>query len=232
MSASMAEPIEVEETKADATAWLLVGPLGSGKSMAASHVLDMLTRRGEVPHHTEFSDYVRYEFEAEFGEDTDDNSLGAWAAEKRRANGRDYFADRMAGELSGPVPASTHVVVSGVRSPTTPPCFREQFENVVVVVMWAFPAVRQRRVSEDEHAFAERNEREMEEWGCKEFFLDPDQYDYVIPNNVDDEENLRSAICRIVGQEVAGDRDASMYEKAPWHQSEDERRSLMGVHSI
>lgn len=207
------------ETADDSYAWLFAGPLGSGKTTAAKHAMHALDTRGVFTAMVEYSDYVRYLYEQEGpgGDDVDDNGLGRWAAEMRNANGTDYFTERLASEVGGPTPQAQHVVVSGVRSPTTPPVFEEHFDRVITVVLWALPELRFSRVSEDREAFNERNDREMEGWGCREFYLDQAQYDYVVPNNNNEEELLSLAITQIVLDEYDGSRDASVYRKAPWH---------------
>lgn len=212
------DPEKMDVDMPPTTAWLLAGPLGSGKSYAANLVCEALERRGVMPHVEEFSNYVRYRYEnATNDSEVDDNGLGEWAAIQRDQHGRDHFAHGLASELDGPVPASTHVIVAGVRSPTTPPVFEEYFDDVVTIAMWALPHIRFTRVDEDEEAFDERNEREMQEWECKDFYLDEDAYDYIIPNNFNDEEALRANVRRVVYAEYDGSRDADVFEQAPWH---------------
>lgn len=227
------------DTADDSYAWLLAGPLGCGKSLAAKHLQYALDSRGEFTGVVEFSDYVRYLYEQEGpgGEGSDDdNQLGVWAAEVRKDKGIDYFAERLASEVGGPQPQARHVIITGVRSPTTPPVFDEHFDVVNTIVLWAFPELRFRRVHEergtDRETFEERNEREMEEWDCREFFIDPANYDYVVPNNYDDEELLAMAITRIGLDVYNGDRDASIYEHAPWHATREQRTRLAEVHPL
>lgn len=225
------DPEEIDYEPRETTAWLLAGPLGSGKTLAAEIARRALEERGEMPHVDEFSNYVRWRYEAATASNggVDDNSLGEWAAEMRDSNGRDYFAKGLASELNGPVPASTHVIVSGVRSPTTPPVFADHFDNVVTIALWALPGTRMRRVEESEDAFRERDRRELWEWECKDFYLEDDTADYIVPNNVDDEENLSASIRRVVFAEYDGSRDAEPFETpfSPLEWTRDDEVSIL-----
>lgn len=165
---------------------LFVGLPGAGKTAATETAEDVLD--GVTSH--EVSDYVRYAYEAETGGEAGDNELGRWAAEKKDENGNGHFVRELAVSLHGPVPASRNINIAGVRSPEEADAVRDVFgpSNVTIITIWTLPDLRFERLQSREgeytvEEFEERRERELWDWGCIEFFTDPEYYDYIVPNN-------------------------------------------------
>jgi len=176
----------------DQHAFVLAGLPGCGKSTAAQKIVRELQMRSDDPAvSTEVSDYVRALFKAANDDDVNDNELGRWAAEQKREHGNDYFVRGMAELWHGD--DKPHAVISGVRSPAEAEAVRDVFgpEHTTVIAIWTLPDKRFKRkygdkVSKDHpkwETFQERNEREIHEWGCVDFFVDPDLTDYIVTNN-------------------------------------------------
>lgn len=197
----------------DQHAFVLAGPVGCGKSTAAEHIVTELTEgRDEDATSTEVSDFVRALFNAEHSDEVDDNELGRWAADKKDAHGNGYFVRAMA-ELWRD-DSNPHVVISGVRSPEEATAVRDVFgsANTTVISIWTLPDVRfERRYGEipsEEHpeweTFQERNEREIHEWNCLDFYVDENLYDYILTNN-GTAAALRIDVAAIIDHDVFGD---------------------------
>ena len=177
---------------ADQHAFVLAGLPGCGKSTAAHIIETELENNYEAATATEVSDYVRTKFEAAHDDgDVNDNGLGRWAAEQKQENGDGFFVRQMVQHwLSDEAP---HVIISGVRSPEEAEAVRDGFgdENTTVIAVWTLPDIRFERkygdVPSEDHSewetFQERNEREIHEWDCLDFFVDADLYDYIVTNN-------------------------------------------------
>lgn len=198
----------------DQHAFVLVGLPGCGKSTAAQKIVREIEQgRKETATSTEVSDYVRALFKAETaGEDVNDNQLGRWAAEQKREHGNDYFVRGMAELWHGN--DKPHTVISGVRSPAEAEAVRDVFgpENTTVIAIWTLPDERfERKYGEPpstDHpewtTFQERNEREIHEWGCVEFFVNADLSDYIVTNN-GSIAALRVELASIIDHEVYDD---------------------------
>jgi hypothetical protein len=151
---SSTEPHESEKQTQQPDVFLFVGLKGAGKTCGAERAREQLTDTTLVEFSdVEFSDYVQDSFK----------------------RSKDYV------ENTNYTPQN--LVVSGVRSPEGAEAFREAFDNVTTVVIWTLPEIRYNRLTTDMDTFVDRKSRELWDWGCIEFFTDPDQYDYVIPNN-------------------------------------------------
>ncbi len=195
------QTVNGEPSKIDANVFLFIGLPGTGKTYAAEVAAETLDGTSH-----EFSDYVRYAYEAETGGETDDNSLGEWAAQKKAEEGADHFARGLCTSLSqGGIPRSKNMCVAGVRSPEEAEAFRERFTNVTAVSIWTLPDIRYDRLEEREGdysytTFHERKQRELWEWNCIKFFTDDDYYDYIIPNNFEKDlfENKVNSVCNFV----------------------------------
>jgi Zeta toxin. len=145
---------ESEKQTQQPDVFLFVGLKGAGKTYGAERAREQLTDTTLIDFSdVEFSDYVQDSFK--------------WS--------KDYV------ENTNYTPQN--LVVSGVRSPEEAEAFREAFDNVTTVVIWTLPEIRYNRLTTDMDTFVDRKSRELWDWGCIEFFTDPDQYDYVIPNN-------------------------------------------------
>jgi dephospho-CoA kinase len=174
-------------------AFVLAGLQGTGKSTVASMITDSMSvaTAANTVTSTEVSDFVRALFEADSDEVVNDNELGRWAANQKAAKGNDYFVRAMAELWHGD--DNPHVVISGVRSPAEANAVRDVFgaEHTTVIALWTLPDLRFERkydaVPSDDHpkweTFHERDERELHEWNCVEFFCDDDLSDYVLNNN-------------------------------------------------
>lgn len=172
-------------------AFVLAGLPGCGKSTAADIIESELQHNYEAATATEVSDYVRAKFEAAHDDDVDDNELGRWAAEKKQENGDGFFVRQMVQHWV--TDEAPHVIISGVRSPEEAEAVRDGFgrENTTVIAVWTLPDIRFERkygeVPSEDHpeweTFKERNEREIHEWGCLDFFVDAELSDYILTNN-------------------------------------------------
>ena len=213
----------------------LAGLPGSGKSTAAEMIRDELEHRMERAVHTEVSDFCRTLYEKEHdghvddlsGESSDsvetrqaspnDNDLGRWTAKLKEEHGRGYILRKMAETLDDP--DRPHVVISGVRSPEEAEALEDVFGpmNVTTVAIWTLPDLRFERKYGDtpsvEHPkwdeFKERNEREIHEWGCLQFFLEDGPADYVVSNNGDEME-LEGKVASIARHETG---DTSLFSQ-------------------
>jgi len=172
---------ESEKQTQQPDVFLFVGLQGAGKTCGAERAREQLTDTTFV----EFSDYVQGSFKRskDYVENTNDNDLGSWAATQKAEHGRGYFAEGIAEYVENMNHTPQNLVVSGVRSTEEAEAFRETFDNVTTVVIWTLPEIRYNRLTTDLDTFVDRKSRELWDWGCIEFFTDPDQYDYVIPNN-------------------------------------------------
>jgi len=196
----------------DAHVFALAGLPGSGKSTAAEMIRDELELRASLREgatvnesqsdsehrferavHTEVSDFCRTLYEQEHDDTTDDTDLGRWTAELKAEHGRGYILREMSKTLYDE--DRPHVVISGLRSPEEAEAVEDVFgqQNVTTIAIWTLPDLRFERKYGDkpseEHPkwdeFLERNEREVHEWGCVEFFTDSGPADYVVANNGD-----------------------------------------------
>lgn len=193
----------------DPQVFALAGLPGSGKSTAAEMIRDELEHRMERAVHTEVSDFCRTLYEQEVGGSTDDNDLGRWTAQLKEEHGRGYILREMAETLDDP--NRPHVAISGLRSPEEAEAVRDVFgqQNVAVLSIWTLPDLRFERkygaVPSEEHPkwdeFCERNQREIHEWGCLQFFLDGGPADYVVSNN-GDAEQLEGKVASIARHET------------------------------
>lgn len=168
--------------------FVFIGLPGAGKSTAAEMVADL---HDEQMTTFEVSDFVRTQFEAEHddSDEVNDNELGAWAAEKKAEHGNDYFVREMAETIRAP--NCPHVAISGVRSPAEAEAVRDVFSESTVrtVGIWTLPDIRFKRKYGEKpstqhpewETFAERNDRELHEWGAIEFFTG--LADHIVPNN-------------------------------------------------
>jgi len=205
--------------------FLIAGPLGSGKTTVA----EIIERRynGSTTHF-ELSEYVRNKYYAEVGgesvSDSDstngsnrgasevssdsDNSFGAWAEDKK-ADFLGHFGRELADHIATAESDTDAIIVSGIRSPEECWAFEAQFDTVTRAAVWTSPDLRFERkygdMPTDTHPrwenFCERNERELDEWGCKQFYANEsaERADYIIPNN-----GNMGHLKRIVGKMLAG----------------------------
>lgn len=175
----------------DPHVFALAGLPGSGKSTAADIITSELEHRFEKAIHAEVSDFCRTLYEERVGGETDDNSLGQWTAKLKEENGRGYILREMSQTLYNP--KMPHIAISGLRSPEEAEAVRDVFgeENVTVVAIWTLPDLRFERKYGDRPSpdhekwdeFQERNQREIHDWNCVEFFMHEGPADYVVPNN-------------------------------------------------
>lgn len=197
------------ETPSEPHVFALAGLPGSGKSTAAEMMRDELEHRFERATHTEVSDFCRALYEQEHNDTTDDNDLGRWTAQLKDEHGRDYILREMSETLDAD--GRPHIVISGLRSPEEAEAVRDVFgqQNVSVIAIWTLPDLRFERkygaMPSEEHPkwdeFCERNEREIHEWGCLQFFLEDGPADYVVANN-GDESQLEGKVASIVRHET------------------------------
>lgn len=214
-----ADPIgEVE-----ANVFAFIGLPASGKSTA----LDVVRGMGGYPMTDEVSNYVRFRYEnATDDGDVDDNGLGRWAANVKDEKGMGYFVDQWCRTIKGDQQAAHEldskpwdpIALAGIRSPEELDALREHFTNVTSVVVWAMPDVRYDRITErdgDEmgrDVFDERQARELHDWGAKEFFLDRNYRDYIIPNNHDSVERFERDVEMVVTENPIADK----FKSVPW----------------
>lgn len=193
----------------DRHVFVLAGLPGSGKSTAAEILVDELTHRFQMAEAHEVSDFCHKAYMAAHeGEQTDDNDLGRWTAKLKAEHGNDFIVREMARALSH---VGQHLAISGVRSPAEAVAVRDVFgpENVTVIAIWTLPDERFRRkydaLPSEDHPkwdeFCERNDRELHEWGCLDFFTG--EADYVVPNN-DSVGHLEASLHAIIQAEVVG----------------------------
>lgn len=193
----------------DRHVFVLAGLPGSGKTTAAEILEDELQHRFELASRHEVSNFCRAMYQAAHdGDDTDDNDLGRWTAQLKKEYGNDFIVREMAHALSH---AGEHLIISGVRSPLEALAVRDVFgpENTTTIAIWTLPGERFRRKYEakpdEKHPkwdeFEERNERELHEWRCIEFFTG--EADYVVPNN-DSVSHLEGKLHNIIQAEVVG----------------------------
>lgn len=170
----------------------LAGPLGCGKSTAAEMIANIIRTDGKFVQIAEMSDYVRSEYNAHVDTDTvDDNGLGAWAAEQKEADGAGSFAHDLAVLYEAD---NAELIVSGIRCPEEVTALEDVYgeANVTTIAIWTLPEVRFERKHGSQmtpthpefETFAERDERELDEWGCADIYLDDDT-EFVIANNQD-----------------------------------------------
>jgi len=187
--------------------YLLAGPVGSGKS-TVGRIIEKEYNGSTA--HFEMSDFVRNAYyAAKGGSSISDNGLGEWAAEQKDGD-LGYFGQRLARTLDTDSKAPDCIIVSGIRSPEEVVPFRTHFDNVTTLAVWTLPDIRfERKYGEmpsDTHEmwepFMERNERELDEWGCQYFYNNASisRADQIVPNN-GGKEKLRRTVRRV----LAGD---------------------------
>lgn len=214
---------DIYDSPDDSHVFAFAGLPGCGKSTAAEIVETTLLTNYEYGVHLEVSDFVRTLFKAETGDEVDDNELGRWAAEKKDEHGNGYFLRKMAETLQDE--HRPHIAISGLRSPAEASALREVFgvENVTVIAIWTLPDIRFERkygampsVEHDEwDTFSERNEREIYDWDCVEYFYGDDPSDYIVPNN-SSVVDLEDAVTAIVHENALdGSKLAAGYRDSP-----------------
>ena len=167
----------------------VAGPLGSGKSTAAKMIASIIRHDGRFARVVEMSDYVRSEYNAYCDDGASDNELGEWAAKQKDADGAGCFASDIA-ELYDDDDAE--LIVSGIRCPEEIDALEAHYgaDSVTTVAVWTYPDIRFERkygapIRADHNkysTFIERNERELDEWGCADIYVD-DETEFVISNN-------------------------------------------------
>lgn len=203
-----------------ANVFLFAGLPGCGKSIAAQRAYGALEQRKyhSVEKH-ELSDYVRSAYEKESGiSGVGDNELGEWAAQKKTKRGDGYFARQLAEDISNS-PHADNIVVAGIRSSEEVHAFRERFDNVIVLSIWALPDERYTRLENREgeytlEEFNDRKQRELWSWGCIDFFTDEKYYNHIIPNNFSQDKFL-AEVEYIVESYAIGDHP-SIYKESPF----------------
>lgn len=152
-----------------ATVYCLTGYPGSGKSEAAAAASRLGYRTismGEV---------VRKHATSHIGEDAKEEEISRWADQKR--DGDERIIARLTIEEVKPVTAD--LVVEGVRSPAELGLFRESFDNVHVIEIFAPEDVRRERIKqrgrkgEDAETLSQRDTTEKE-WGLDEVIAQRD----------------------------------------------------------
>lgn len=182
----------VEQDQDRREVYAVAGPVGSGKSTFAEAIKE---HHDEAVTVFEMSEYVRTLWKADGDASAGfvgDNALGEWAAEQKNKYGDGYFAKKLAHHIDEP--ETPHVAISGIRSPAEVDALRDILGNVTTTAIWTMPKERfERRYgarADEEHpeweTFMERNERELDEWGCAEFYIPDSEYhaDYIIPNTL------------------------------------------------
>lgn len=203
--------------------FVLVGLPGAGKSAAAEIIRNELAVNFVAARTFEVSDYVREMYEEEHDRDVTDNELGRWSAARKHNEGEGYFLSRMAADHYG---EGYHTIIAGVRSPAEAEAVRDEFgvKNTTVIALWTLPDLRFERkygdVPSEEHemweTFQERNERELHEWGCVEFFTGSELSDYIVPNN-GSLEGLEYNMTRIVKESaLGGSKLAGQWRNSPF----------------
>jgi dephospho-CoA kinase len=220
---SVSETYEADSIgQVEANVFAFIGLPASGKSTA----LDVVSGMGSYPMTDEVSNYVRFRYENEVGGETDDNGLGRWAAEQKEEHGNGYFVDQWCRTIKGDQQAAHEldakpwdpIALAGIRSPAELDALREHFTDVTSVVVWAMPDVRYDRITErdgdemDRDVFEERQARELHDWGAKEFFLDRNYYDYIIPNNHDSVVRFERDVEMVVDENPIADK----FKTVPW----------------
>jgi len=220
----------------------LAGLPGSGKSTAAQMIVDELRgaqrdaatvndsqSESELEHrferatHTEVSDFCRTLYEQEHDESVTDNNLGRWTAELKEEHGRDYILREMSKTLYAE--ERPHLAISGLRSPEEAEAVRDVFgaENVAVIAIWTLPDLRFERkygdVPSEEHPkwdeFCERNQREIHEWSCVDYFSDMAVSDYIVPNN-GSKKGLEVNMSKIARDEISNNSTVKQWTETPF----------------
>lgn len=194
---------DAPESPSQQHAFGIAGLPGSGKSTAAEIIASECMHNFERAYVHEVSDFVR-EYFNESGWSGDDNELGRIAAKKKERRGNDFFVRQMALSYYA---RPYHPVISGLRSPEEAEAIRDVYgdENTTIIAIWTMPDIRfERKYGEplrSDHPkldeFQERNEREIWDWRCIDFFMEGGSSDIILSNNTlvaDLEDKLSSLV--------------------------------------
>lgn len=208
--------------KIDTPVYAFAGPLGTGKTLAMS----IVDEEYDNAFTDEMSNFVRHEYDRQNDDETDDNGLGAWAAEEKDEHGDGCFADGWANMVYSDIRATEEtgqgqewdaVAISGLRSPAELDALNKYFSDVTCITIWTMRDMRyERTVARDDDmdhdTFYERNKRELVEWDCLTYYTDEDYYDYIVPNNHSDIEKFERDIRLCVN----GNKIADSFRSTPF----------------